>query len=337
MTTLSDVAARAGVSVSAVSRVLRDAPSTRVSAETRQRIQDAARELGYRPNFAARALKSARTNVIGLVVPVVTNAIFSDILRGAEEEAQRHGYLVFVARTEGMIDGEETIPRLIGEGRVDGVLLQVGDAMRPEDLHIFLNGALPLVVINSVHPGHVGSVTLDDARGIRMATEHLIALGHTRIGFVGGLPRSDSARRREQGFRDAMADAGLAIPDGFVTRLGYEPRQGGAALAKLAAHAPRPTAIVAANVNAAHGALLEARRLGIAVPQELSIAAMHDTWTAENAWPPLTTVRMPLVEFGRQAVRDLLERIETGTLVDRVVSEPAPELVVRESTAPPAR
>ena len=119
------------------------------------------------------------------------------------------GQNVFVARTEGMIDGEETIPRLIGEGRVDGVLLQVGDAMRPEDLHIFLNGALPLVVINSVHPGHVGSVTLDDARGIRMATEHLIALGHTRIGFVGGLPRSDSARRREQGFRDAMADAGL--------------------------------------------------------------------------------------------------------------------------------
>ena len=90
-------------------------------------------------------------------------------------------------------------------------------------------------------------------------------------------------------------------------------------------------------MNAAHGALLEARRLGIAVPQELSIAAMHDTWTAENAWPPLTTVRMPLVEFGRQAVRDLLARIETGVLVDRVVSDPAPELVVRESTAPPGR
>ncbi|GMA91540.1 hypothetical protein GCM10025869_20690 [Homoserinibacter gongjuensis] len=226
MVTLSDVAARAGVSVSAVSRVLRNAPSTRVSAETRQRIEDAARELGYRPNFAARALKSSRTNVIGLVVPVVTNAIFADILRGAEEEAQRHGYLVFVARTEGMIDGEETIPRLIGEGRVDGVLLQVGDAMRPEDLHIFLDGALPLVVINSVHHGHAGSVTLDDARGIRMATEHLIGLGHTRIGFLGGLPRSDSGRRREQGFREAMADAGLAIPDGFVTQLGYEPRQG---------------------------------------------------------------------------------------------------------------
>jgi LacI family transcriptional regulator len=337
MVTLSDVAARAGVSVSAGSRGLRNAPSTRVSAETRQRIEDAARELGYRPNFAARALKSSRTNVIGLVVPVVTNAIFADILRGAEEEAQRHGYLVFVARTEGMIDGEETIPRLIGDGRVDGVLLQVGDAMRPEDLHIFLDGALPLVVINSVHRGHAGSVTLDDARGIRMATEHLIGLGHTRIGFLGGLPRSDSGRRREQGFREAMADAGLAIPDGFVTQLGYEPRQGGAGRASLAAPGGRPTAIGVANVNAAHGALLEARRLGIAVPQELSIAAMHDTWTAENAWPPLTTVRMPLVEFGRQAVRDLLARIETGVLVDRVVSEPAPELVVRESTAPPGR
>lgn len=338
MVTLSDVAARAGVSVSAVSRVLRDAPSTRVGAETRQRIQDAARELGYRPNFAARALKSARTNVIGLVVPVVTNAIFSEILRGAEEEAQSHGYLVFVARTEGMIDGgEETIPRLIGEGRLDGVLLQVGDAMRPEDLHIFLNGSLPLVVMNSVHPGHAGSVILDDARGMRMATEHLIGLGHTRIGLVGGLPRSDSGRRREEGFRGAMADADLPVPEHYVTRLGYEPRQGGAALGALAGLAEPPTAIVVANVNAAHGALMEARRMGLSVPHDLSIAAMHDAWTAENAWPPLTTVRMPLVEFGRQAARDLLERIETGALVDRVVTDPPPELIVRESTAPPAR
>ncbi|MRX43291.1 LacI family DNA-binding transcriptional regulator [Agromyces kandeliae] len=337
MATLSDVAARAGVSVSAVSRVLSDAPSARVSAATRQRIHEAARELGYRPNFAARALKSARTNVIGLVVPDVTNAIFAELMRGVEEEALRRGNMVLIARTEGMPDGEDTIPRLIGEGRVDGVLLQVGDAMRAEDMRALVEAPLPLVFINSIHPDHVGSVTLEDARGIRIATEHLIGLGHRRIGFVGGLPRSDSGQRREAGFRAAMADAGLEVAGELVTRLGYEPKQGGAAMAALAALEEPPTAIVVANVNAAHGALLEARRLGLGVPQDLSIVAMHDAWTAANAWPPLTTVRMPLAELGRRAVEDLLQRIETGVLADHVVREPAPELVIRESTAAPRR
>ncbi|WP_353815970.1 LacI family DNA-binding transcriptional regulator [Agromyces sp. SYSU T00266] len=333
MATLSDVAARAGVSVSAVSRVLSDAPSARVSAATRQRIHDAARELDYRPNFAARALKSARTNVIGLVVPDVTNAIFAELMRGVEEEALAHGNMVLIARTEGMPEGEDTIPRLIGEGRVDGVLLQVGDSMRAEELRILLHAPLPLIFINSIHPDHVGSVTLEDARAIRIATDHLIGLGHRRIGFIGGLPRSDSGQRREAGFRSAMADAGLEVAEGLVTRLGYEPAQGGAAMAVLAALDERPTAIVVANVNAAHGALLEARRLGLGVPQDLSIVAMHDAWTAANAWPPLTTVRMPLAELGRQAVKDIIRRIDTGELADRVVRDPAPELVLRESTA----
>ncbi|BDZ54356.1 hypothetical protein GCM10025870_14290 [Agromyces marinus] len=245
--------------------------------------------------------------------------------------------MVLIARTEGMPDGEETISRLIGEGRVDGVLLQVGDAMRAEDLRVLLEAPLPLVFINSVHPDHVGSVTLEDARGIRIATEHLIELGHRRIAFAGGLPRSDSGQRREAGFRAAMTDRGIEVAEEVVTRLGYEPKQGGAAMEVLARLDDPPTALVVANVNAAHGALLEARRLGLGVPQDLSIVAMHDAWTAANAWPPLTTVRMPLAELGRRAVEDVLRRIETGELEDRVVREPAPELVVRESTAPPRR
>lgn len=335
MATLSDVAARAGVSVSAVSRVLSDAPSARVSEGTRQRIHEAAAELGYRPNFAARALKFARTNVVGLVVPDLTNAIFTELMRGVEDEAHRRGYMVLLARAEGMPEGEEPIPRLIGEGRVDGALVQVGDNMRPQDLESLVAGELPVVFVNSIHPLGVGSVVLDDERGMNLATQHLIDLGHSRIALVNGLASSDSARRREVGFRRTMADAALPVPDEYVTRLGYDPRSGGAALSELAALETPPTAIVVANVNAAHGALLEARRLGLRVPEDLSIVAVHDAWTAENAWPPLTTVRMPLYELGRTAMGAIFDRITAGTVSDVVVRDPAPQLIVRESAAPP--
>ncbi|MGL4256959.1 LacI family DNA-binding transcriptional regulator [Microbacterium sp.] len=335
MATLSDVAARAGVSVSAVSRVLSDAPSARVSEATRQRIHDAAAELGYRPNFAARALKFARTNVVGLVVPDLTNAIFTELMRGVEDEAHRRGYMVLLARAEEMLDDEEPIPRLIGEGRVDGVLVQVGDNMRPQDLESLVTGKLPVVFVNSVPPQGVGSVVLDDERGLRLATQHLIDLGHTRIALVNGLPASDTARRREAGFRATMADAGLEVREDYITRLGYDPRSGGVALSELAARDTPPSAVVVANVNAAHGALLEARRLGLTVPEDLSIVAMHDAWTAENAWPPLTTVRMPLYELGRTAMAAVFDRITAGTVSDVVVRDPAPALVVRESTGAP--
>jgi DNA-binding LacI/PurR family transcriptional regulator len=208
MATLSDVAARAGVSISAVSRVLSDAPSARVGEETRRRIHEAAQELGYRPNFAARALKFARTNVVGLIVPDVTNAIFSELMRGVEDEAQRRGYMVLLARAESMQEGDDAIPRLIGEGRVDGALVQVGDNMRPQDLESLVEGSLPVVFVNSVHPQSAGSVVLDDERGMRLGTQHLIDLGHSRIALLSGVPTSDSASRREAGFRAAMARRG---------------------------------------------------------------------------------------------------------------------------------
>lgn len=335
MATLTDVAQRAGVSVSAVSRVLSDAPSARVSAQTRERIHAAARELGYRPNFAARALKFSRTNVIALVVPDLTNAIFTELMRGVEDEAHRLGYMVLLARAEGISEGDDVIPRLIGEGRVDGVLVQIGDTVREADIRRLVEGNLPLVFVNSTHPDHVGSVILEDEAGIERATEHLLSLGHTRIGLINGLPSSDSARRRESGFLSAMRAAGISPSPEVITRFGYDSQQGRAGLAALAALPEPPTAVVVANINAAHGVLLEARRLGLRVPDDLSVVTMHDAWTAESTWPPLTAVRMPLYELGRSSMAAIVSRITDGVVGDQVVREKAPVLTVRESTAPP--
>lgn len=340
MVRLSDVAARAGVSVSAVSRVLSDAPNTRVSESTRRRIQEAAAELGYRPNFAARALKSARTHVVGLVVPDVTNAVFTELLHGVEDEAYRLGYVVLLARADGLPEGVDIIGRLIGEGRVDGLIVQTGDAMPDSDIDRLIAGRMPVVFVNSIHPEGAGSVVLDDERGAAVAVDHLVGLGHRRIALISGLASSDTARRREGGFRAAMERAGLEVGERDVTRLGYEPARGAEALTLLwageeRAGEERPTAVVVANVNAAYGALAAARRLGLSVPEDLSVVAIHDAWTAEHTWPPLTTVRMPLREVGATALRAVVENLASGARADVVVTDPAPNLVERASTAEP--
>ncbi|MER6973060.1 LacI family DNA-binding transcriptional regulator [Nocardioides sp. NPDC000445] len=337
MATLGDVAARAGVSISAVSRVLSDAPSARVSEATRERIVQAAKDLHYRPNFAGRALKSARTQVVGLVVPDLTNALFTELMHGAEDESAARGYTLLLGRADDVRPEGEMIARLIGEGRVDGMVIQVGDGVAPAGMGDLLASGAPIVLINSTYPGHVGSVALDDRTGARIATQYLIDLGHERIAFANGLPRSFTAKRRRVGYKEALVEAGLPVRQDYETRVGYTADNGRTALRRLMEREPRPTGIVVANVNAAIGLLAAARADGIRVPEDLSVATVHDSWTAENTWPPLTAVKMQFYDMGRAAVRSVVRRIETGEMADEMITDPAPELIVRESTAPPRR
>ena len=332
MATLSDVALRAGVSISAVSRVLTDAPGARVSPQTRERIKAAATELNYRPNFAGRALRSSRTNVIALVAPDLTNAFLTELMLGVEEEVARLGYMLLLGRSEDLQPGGEMISRLLREGRVDGLLVQVGDTTSPEQIQELVRADLPVIFINSIDAGERSGVVLQDEEGARIATQHLIDLGHTRIGFVGGLPHTYTAKRRLAGFRATMRAAGLEVNRSWLTALGYKPDQGRAALNSIMSQSQPPTALVVANVNAAIGALKEARRLGLGVPEDLSIVSIHDAWTAENTWPPLTAVKMPMRELGRAAVAALYNRLHDLPLSGHVVTNRPPLLMLREST-----
>ncbi|WP_061961651.1 LacI family DNA-binding transcriptional regulator [Demequina flava] len=335
MATLSDIARLAGVSVSAVSRVLSDAEGTRVSADTRARIHQIADDLGYRPNFAARALKFQRTSVLACIVPDLTNAMFTELLRGIESAASAHGFTVLLSRAEAIPELDATLATLLGEGRVDGVIVQTPDSVDPASLSALSDEKLPVVFVNTVHPQHVGSVILEDAQASAAATRHLIGLGHSRIGFIGGLPAAGSARRRLAGFKEEMVEAGLPTDASTITDLGYRYVDGARALTEVMAVSEPPTGVVVANVNAAMGLLVEARRVGVRVPTQLSVACIHDSWTAETTWPPLTTVRMPLFEMGTAAVASVLERIQNGTSRDYVVDSPVPQLVARESSAAP--
>lgn len=332
MATLKDVARLAGVSISAASRVLTDAPSARASDVTRERIRAAAHQLNYQPNFAGRALKIARTNVIALIVPDLTNSFLTELMLGVEDEAAKRGYLLLLGRSEDIEPDGDMINRLIGEGRVDGMLLQAGDTRTADQIQHLISAALPVVFMNSIETGQLGGVILDDQAGAALATSHLIELGHTSIGLIGGVPTNPTARRRAAGFHAAMAEAGLAVGPDAVTTLGYYPQEGRAAIRAMMSRLEPPTGIVVANVNAAIGALSEARRLGVRVPEDLSLVSVHDAWTAENTWPPLTTVKMPLYDLGRAAVTTLQQRMDGIAEVVRVVSDRPPQLVLREST-----
>lgn len=334
MSSLADVAARAGVSVSAASRVLSHSPSARVSATTRDKIFQAAADLDFTPNFAARALKLSKTRTVALIVPDLTNAIFSKLMRGVEDTALQYGYMVLLAHVEDMQPGGEMISQLIGEGRVDGVLVHPGDDLRDASLNMITARKLPIVLIHAERDLPISSVVVDDAAATRLATKHLIELGHRDIAFLSGRALNDSAPRRERGFREAMADAGVTLREELITRWGYEPEMGRRGARQLLSLRDRPTAFVVANLNGAIGALHEARVMGFATPEDVSIVAIHDAWTADHTWPPMTTVSLPLTKMGHVAFETLRERIEEGKIIKATIAEPPPQLILRESTGP---
>lgn len=332
MARLVDIADAAGVSVGLVSRVLNEHPAARATDETRARIFRVAADLGYRPNHAARALRLARSNTLGLVVPsLTTNAMASELIRGVEDESRERGLSVLLGRSESLTD-QTQISRLIGTGQVDGLLLQGRDDETTASLTRLI-GHAPVVLINARIDSRPGSVMIDDRAAGFAATQHLIQQGHRAIGLINGLPTSLTARLREEGFRLAMAAAGLTPDDRWVTRLGYLVETAAPAVQSVLERAEVPSALVVANVNAALGVLTSARHLGFRVPGDLSVIAVHDAWTSDHTWPPLTTVRMPLYELGRAAVSALQARLSGVSGQDVVITQP-PEVIERESVRP---
>jgi len=335
--TLADVARYVGVSVSVVSRELNGDPALRARPETRRRIHAAAKTLGYAPNHAARSLRMSRAFAIGVIVPELTNAIYDGLIRGIEDAADALGYQVLMGRTERIEPGADFLHRLVGEGRVDGFLVQRRDETDFHDFAHLIEATAPVVLINS-RGSRRGSVVLDDAAGARVAAEHLLDLGHRDIALIGGDIHSHTGKARERGFLQAINAAGMRRRSAWILHSGYSPEAGRLAVHQLCATGGRrPTGIVVANMNAAMGALLGAREIGLRVPDQLSVVAIHDAWIADYAWPPLTTVRMPQYQLAQEAIRQLHLRLTGVRPQDVTITEPPPVLVARESTTRPPR
>lgn len=336
MANLKDVARLADVDPSTASRVLREDPSQQVRPETRERILAAARDLRYRPNALARGLRTRRTDTFGLIIPSLDNLGFADVTHGIQAAAAAAGRLVMVVEAEavaGAVHG--AYQRLIGDGRLDGLI--VAFASIDDDLVAQLvERDIPLVLVNRRTNRVHGSVVVNDERGSELAVEHLLELGHRRVGFLGIDADTDTARRRLGGYRAAMAAAGLRVEPGWV-RTGPPTEDGGRRAVRdmlVATDDQPPTGYFVASLMSAIGALAELASHGIRVPDDASLVAFNDHPFAAHTAPPLTTVRMPNVRMGEEAVGMLLAAMAGEPARDLVIDDP-PELIVRASTAPP--
>ena len=322
---MDDVAARAGVSRALVSLVMRNSP--KVSAGRREAVLAAAKELGYRPNAAARRLAERRSNTLGVVIHDLHNPFYADVVDGIWEQATGNGYrLLLNAAMGGEDEAEVRAVESFIEYQVDAVIL-VGTRLPGPTLAELASAAT--VVAVAADPGSVDTVANDDERGGALVAEHLIGLGHSKLAHIDGGNGGGAASRRG-GFEKACARHGLTptiIPGAYTEAAG---RTGVEQLLQLQT---LPTALFAANDLVAVSAIDRLEDAGLRVPDDISLVGYDNTALAALNHISLTTVNQPRVEMGRAAVVRAIERIENGggAPLGQVL---APELVVRSTTGP---
>ncbi|WP_428697149.1 LacI family DNA-binding transcriptional regulator [Stappia sp.] len=306
-TTLRDVAKAAGVDVSTVSRVLKNDKDVRTSAETRQRIIDAAERLKYRANPLARALKTAQSRTLLIVVPQIENPVFASAILGAEAEARARGYVLLVAYDQNG-SAASVLERVSQSSLIEGVIIASFD----EDDSLRQSIAAmnrPYVVINRVLPGDVPCVAVDTCAASAIGVRHLIDLGHRRIGHVAGRLGRFNGNARRQGWEEAMSAAGLDPDPQLVAEAGYDPERVPAAVDRLLDR--KVTAIHAATLLTGAATIAHLHKLGLDVPGDISVVTMHDDLLARVVYPEITTVGLPTSEMGHEAVRMLVDQLVT--------------------------
>ncbi len=332
--TIVDVARSAGVSVSTVSRVLNNKPD--VAASTREAVLAAIQRLGYVANPSARRLAGGRTGIIGLIVPDIMTAYTVEIVRGVGEAVNAAGYdlvLYTVVHKQDGMERERTWLSMLSRGLVDGLVMVLPRCLSDELVELSRRG-LPLVLID--HRGidtELPSVCATNLEGATEATRYLLSLGHRRIGFITGTLQYRAGSDRLAGYKLALAQAGipfdptLVVEGDFSHKKGYE---GAMALMQLP---DPPTAIFASNDVSAFGVLDALRDLRLRVPDEISLVGFDDIPAAAEIRPPLTTVRQPLVEMGRQGAQLVLALLNGQTDVPQRIELPT-RLIVRGSCSP---
>ncbi|HEX9220616.1 MAG TPA: LacI family DNA-binding transcriptional regulator [Gemmatimonadaceae bacterium] len=328
MVTIKDVAREAKVSVATVSRVLNG--SGPVSDETRRLIREVAGRMRYVPHSGARSLITSKTQTLGVLLPDLYGEFFSEVIRGMDDTAQKHGFHLLISRAYADRHGIETAIRAM-RGRVDGVVVMSPDL--DADALLNLPSTIPVVLLCSVSRGNeIDSLTIQNSRGAREMTAHLISRGHRRIAIIKGSARNYDAAERLRGYRMALREAGIA-PDPALECDGDFTEAGGyAATLKLMALKDRPTAIFAANDSMAIGALSALRESGIDVPTEMAVAGFDDIPLARYLDPPLSSVHVPICELGARAVELLLNGITHKNGHARRRERVSTELVIRRST-----
>jgi LacI family transcriptional regulator, galactose operon repressor len=331
--TIREIARAAGVSIATVSRVINGRPD--VSPQTREAVLRVVREHGFSTNRNARALSGGRTGLVGVMLPIVEAAYFAVIVSGAAEALYEHDMRIVLCPTLHQHEREVTLLDRVMHGTTDGAVLMLPEESNAE-LRALQETGYPFVVIDprvQLDEG-IPAVSAANASGARAAAEHLLSVGHRRIGAVTGPPDWMASSERLNGYRSALAAAGVLPAPELVVESDFSIESGEAAAGSLLDLPERPTAIFGFNDNVAIGALRAAAARGLGVPDDLSVVGFDDSEQSGLVTPALTTVRQPLAEMGRMAVSQLLRLLDRRR-VEAMSVELATRLVVRASTAAP--
>jgi LacI family transcriptional regulator len=303
--TIAHVAARAGVSPTTVSHVL--SGKRMVGAATRARVEAAIRDLGYRPSAAARQLRTKRSRMVAVIVPDITNPYYSTLIRGLADAVGADEYGTYVCNTDGSLERERLFLHDVLDRGVDGIVMASVTAATEPELAARRFGT-PIVGVGGHHDQlDMDVVTADHQVGARAATTHLLRRGARRVAMIQGPP--DGGDERDRGYVEALREAGHEVRPELMVRGDWTRAGGRAAMRALMALQPRPDAVFCANDLTAIGAMDVARELGLRIPEDVALAGFDDVEAATLVTPPLTTVRNPAYETGREAGRLLVSRM----------------------------
>lgn len=336
MATLKDVSRLAKVSIASVSKVI-NGDYSGVSEETKERILSSARELHYRPNRLARSLVKKQTKIVGLLIPDVSNPYYADLAKGAEEETERNGYNLILCNTQDRAEKEQKYLNMLLEYNVCGVILTGLTDPVEESSRLLSRYDVPYAAIDRNDPHAPISFSSNGQRGTYLSTEFLIRLGHRAIAFVGGEEKAgplylDSPRLH--GYENALRDYKIPLDPRLMREGSYTIESGYRCARDLLESGLEVTAVVCTNDLIAFGVIKAVREKGKQVPQDISVIGYDDIALCSYFEPRLTTIRQDSRELGKTVCRMLLELPKEGR-TGAVVRSAEPELIVRDSTAPP--
>lgn len=316
MPNILDVATLAGVSRTTVSRVLN--LSERVDEVTREKVLQAMRELDYQPSRVAQSLRKQKTHMIAVLIPRVSNPFYSELMQGIEGEATRHGYSVILCNTENDLQKELQYLRMIEQHQVDGIIMT--SFMNDKETLCSFESYGPIVLIGEYTEDDLFPVvTVDHFEGAYMATEHLLKLGHRKVGMIAGSSRSLIARDREKGFRQALTDYQVPIVEAWIKESSYSISNGKQYMKELLALEEQPTAVFAGNDELAVGVIQGGKEQGLRVPQDMAVIGFDGQLIGTIVEPKLTTVVQPIELLGSTGMSLLIRKLR-GEVVS---SQPA--------------
>jgi LacI family transcriptional regulator len=331
---MRQIAERAGVSIGTVSHVINQTAVVR--AKLRERVMEAIRSMGYQPSALAQGLRRNRTNMLGMVIPDITNPFFPGVVRGAEDVAYKRSFRVILCNADNDPSKEESYVRELRSYHIAGLLIiPAAGADIAAHLKAYASASVPVVCIDRVPDGWKGdAVLVANAEGAYLATRHLIQMGHKRLAVIAGPLKLTNASERLKGFTRALKEARIEIEQEFVQEARFDTASGHQAALRLLRMLPRPTAIFACNDLMAFGVLQAARELGLRCPEDLSIAGFDSLEFTKFTDPSLTSVYQPGYQLGATAARLLMQRVDGLRSAAKKVILPT-EFKQRNSVGPP--